>query len=461
MVRKPTFIEALSTILVMMVVVIIGFTKFGIPIQILLIIASAYAAFIGYRVGLKWEDLEAGITKRLATAMPAIFIILAVGIIVGAWMYSGTVPALIYYGLTFLNPGYFLVSAFIIAAITSVATGTAWGSAATAGIALMVIAEQLHIPGGMAAGAVIAGAVFGDKMSPLSDTTNLAALVTEVNIFAHIRAMMWTTIPAALIGMVVWYIAGLQFGGHANTAQIEKLLEDIRGVYHMNIGVWIPAIIIVICLACKIATVPSMLISSASAVFVGTWVHHFHFTDAFKAMFSGFEASMVPTSVSKQTAELITQGGMMSMTTIIVTIFCGYAFAGIVERSGCLEVLLNRIASNVKSRGKLILVTIIAGLTMVLAAGVASVVIIMVGVLMKEMYDKMSLDRTNLSRTLEDAGTMVIPLIPWGTSGIYYTTQLGVGVGEFFIWAVPCYLCVWLSIFYGYTGIGLKKTNKA
>ena len=224
--RYPTFLESISTILVMVVVVVIGFVFFNVPIQILLLISSAYAALIAHRVGLKWKDLEEGITHRLSTAMPAIFIILAVGIIVGSWMYSGTVPALIYYGLKFLNPSYLLVSAFIISAMTSIATGTAWGSASTAGIALISIANQLGVPAGMAAGAIIAGAVFGDKMSPLSDTTNLAALVTKVNIFAHIKSMMWTTIPASIIGLAIWFIVGLQYKGDANTQQIQNLLKE-------------------------------------------------------------------------------------------------------------------------------------------------------------------------------------------------------------------------------------------
>ncbi|MDK9868385.1 Na+/H+ antiporter NhaC family protein [Staphylococcus equorum] len=409
MTRQPTFLESISTIIVMIIIVITGFVVFEIPIQALLILASAYAAFIARRVGLKWQDLEEGITHRLATAMPAIFIILAVGIIVGTWMYSGTVPALIYYGLEFLDPNLFLVSAFIICAITSVATGTAWGSASTAGIALMAIATQLHITPGMAAGAIIAGAVFGDKMSPLSDTTNLAALVTKVNIFAHIRAMIWTTVPASIIGLIVWYFAGMQFGGNTNTSQVNQMLSELSKIYNINIFVWIPLLIIITCLLLKISTVPAMLISSLSA--------------------------------------------------IIVTIFCGYAFAGIVEKAGCLDVILKTISKNINSVGQLILATVIGSLIMVLAAGVASVVIIMVGVLMMEMYNDMNLDRSNLSRTLEDSGTMIIPLIPWGTSGIYYTQQLGVSVDQFFIWAVPCYLCIIFAIFYGFSGIGIKKAK--
>lgn len=459
MVRQPTFLEAISTIIVMVIIVITGFVVFEIPIQALLIMSSAYAAWIAKRVGLKWSDLEDGITKRLSTAIPALFIILAVGIVVGTWMYSGTVPALIYYGLEFLNPHYFLVSAFIICAITSVATGTAWGSASTAGISLMAIAHQLNIDDGMAAGAIIAGAVFGDKMSPLSDTTNLAALVTKVNIFSHIRAMIWTTVPASIIGLIVWFFAGLGLQQTANTSQINQLLNELENIYNLNVFVWLPIIIIIICLICKIATVPAMLISSLSAILVGTFNNKFNIVDGFKSTFDGFNQSMLIHSdgLSERTMTLIQQGGMMSMTEILVTIFTGYAFAGIVEKAGCLDVILHGISSNIHSVGQLILVTIIGSLIMVLAAGVASVVIIMVGVLMMDMYNKMDLDRSNLSRTLEDSGTMIIPLIPWGTSGIYYTQQLGVTVDQFFIWTVPCYLCIIFALFYGFSGIGIKK----
>lgn len=458
--RQPSFLEAISTIIVMVIIVTIGFIKFNIPIQVLLLISSAYAALIAWRVGLKWKDLEEGITRRLTTAMPAIFIILAVGIIVGSWMYSGTVPALIYYGLKFLNPHYFLVSAFLISAICSLATGTAWGSASTAGIALISIAHQLNIDMGMAAGAIIAGAVFGDKMSPLSDTTNLAALVTKVNIFSHIRSMMWTTIPASIIGLIVWFFAGLTSKGSVNTKQINKLLNELDGIYNINIWVWVPLLVIIICLVCNVSTVPSMLASSLSAVIIGTLNNHFNIVDGFKAMFNGFTPAMTGHSnLSTNATSLLEQGGMMSMTEILVTIFCGYAFAGIVEVSGCLDVMLKTVSKGIHSVGTLILITVICCLMLVFAAGVASIVIIMVGVLMKDMFVSRNLDKSNLSRTLEDSSTMVLPLIPWGTSGIYYTQQLGVSVDQFFIWTVPCYLCAVLAIIYGFTGIGIRKLD--
>lgn len=462
MTRKPTFLESISTMIVMVIVVVTGFVFFDIPIQVLLIIASAYATWIAKRVGLTWQDLEKGIAERLNTAMPAILIILAVGIIVGSWMFSGTVPALIYYGLDLLNPSYFLISAFFISAVTSVATGTAWGSASTAGIALISIGNQLGIPPGMAAGVIIAGAVFGDKMSPLSDTTNLAALVTKVNIFKHIHSMMWTTIPASIIGLLVWFIAGFQFKGHSNDKQIQTLLSELAQIYQINIWVWVPLIVIIVCLLFKMATVPAMLISSFSAIIVGTFNHHFKMTDGFKATFSGFNDSMIHQShISSGVKSLIEQGGMMSMTQILVTIFCGYAFAGIVEKAGCLEVLLTTISKGIHSVGSLICITVICCIALVFAAGVASIVIIMVGVLMKDLFEKYQVSRSVLSRTLEDSSTMVLPLIPWGTSGIYYTNQLHVSVGEFFIWTVPCYLCAIIAIIYGFTGIGIKKSSNS
>lgn len=460
--RKPTFLESISTMIVMVIVVVTGFVFFDIPIQVLLIIASAYATWIAKRVGLTWQDLEKGIAERLNTAMPAILIILAVGIIVGSWMFSGTVPALIYYGLDLLNPSYFLISAFFISAVTSVATGTAWGSASTAGIALISIGNQLGIPPGMAAGAIIAGAVFGDKMSPLSDTTNLAALVTKVNIFKHIHSMMWTTIPASIIGLLVWFIAGFQFKGHSNDKQIQTLLSELAQIYQINIWVWVPLIVIIVCLLFKMATVPAMVISSFSAIIVGTFNHHFKMTDGFKAIFSGFNDSMIHQShISSSVKSLLEQGGMMSMTQILVTIFCGYAFAGIVEKAGCLEVLLTTISKGIHSVGSLICITVICCIALVFAAGVASIVIIMVGVLMKDLFEKYQVSRSVLSRTLEDSSTMVLPLIPWGTSGIYYTNQLHVSVGEFFMWTVPCYLCAIIAIIHGFTGIGIKKSSNS
>lgn len=464
--RKPTFLEAISTLLFLMVAVGVGFAYFEIPIQPLLILAAAYAAFIALRVGLTWRDMEEVIIDRLKSAMPAIFIIFSVGIIIGTWIFSGSVPMMIYYGLKIIDPSFFLVTAFIIVAIVSVATGTAWGSTATAGVALIGIATQLDIPLAMAAGAIISGGVFGDKLSPLSDTTNLAPLVVEVDLYDHIKHMLYTTLPASLIGIIVWGIVGLQFGSEAgsnNNAGVKTLLAQLDSIFNWNIFMLLPFVIILLGALKKWPTVPIMLLSSFVAVIIGTLFNGFSFAHGMASMADGFDISMVthqgfnPNDLSDTVLSLINRGGIFSMTTIVVTIFCGYAFAGIIEAAGCLEVMLEVFFSKVKTVTKLVGSTIIASGVIVFTAGVASISIIMVGVLLKDAYTEKGLHAKNLSRTLEDAGTMLLPFIPWGASGVFYLEVLGVGVSEYWIWTIPCYLCVVFAMIYAKTGIGIAK----
>lgn len=206
--RKPTLIEAISCFVVMILIIGIGKGIMKLDIQPLLLLAAFYAALVGLRLGYTYQEMEKGVTDNFTASLPVIYILIAVGIVIGTWVYSGTVPYLIYLGLKLISPQMFLVTAFLITAVVSTATGTAWGSIATAGLALIGVASEMGIPMGMAAGAIISGGVFGDKMSPLSDTTNLAPLICDVDLFDHIRHMFWTTIPASLVGLFVWFIVG-------------------------------------------------------------------------------------------------------------------------------------------------------------------------------------------------------------------------------------------------------------
>lgn len=464
--RKPTFIESVSCFVFLAVAVGVGFGYFKIPIQPLLILSAAYAAFIAMRVGLTWNEMEEGIIVRLKTAMPAIFILFAVGIIIGTWIYSGTVPMMIYYGLKIIEPSYFLVTAFVIVAIVSVATGTAWGSTATAGVALIGIAAELDIPLGIAAGAIISGGVFGDKLSPLSDTTNLAPLVVGVDLYEHIKHMLYTTIPATILGMIVWFFVGIKMGGSTTSnGSVQKLLTELDSIYNWNIFMLLPFVIILWGAFAKKPTVPVMLLSTVIAVFVGMFSNGFSLIDGAKSMANGFNISMIQaagfdaTAISDTVITLITRGGIFSMTTIVVTIFCGYAFAGIVEVAGCLDTILDSFYSKVKTVWQLVGITILGSTAIVFTAGVASISIIMVGVLLKDAYVRKGLHPKNLSRTLEDSGTMLLPFVPWGVSGIFYFEVLGVGPGDYWMWAIPCYLCVVFAMFYAFTGIGMEKIS--
>lgn len=462
--RAPTLFEAASCFLFLAVIIGVGFGYYDIPIQPLLLLSAAYAAFIAYRVGLTWEDMEKGIATRLNTAMPAIFIIFAVGVIVGTWIYSGTVPMLIYYGLLIIDPTYFLVTAFVITAVVSVATGTAWGSSATAGVALMGIAIEMNVPLGIAAGAIISGAIFGDKLSPLSDTTNLSALVAEVDLYDHIKLMLWTTIPSSLAGLIVWFIVGMNLDtGTASSDNVTGLTSELSAIFNWNIFMLLPFVIILWGAFSRKPIVPVMLLSSVAAVFIGMFSNGFSFVDGFTAMANGFSVDMVnPNSEFSETvSSLLNRGGIFSMVTIVVTIFCGYAFAGIVEAAGCLDRILESFTRWVQSSWQIVGSTILGSILIVFTAGVASISIIMMGVLMKDVYKKNGMDGLNLSRTLEDSGTMILGFVPWGVSAIYYLEVLGVGVGDYWMWAIPCYLCIVFAMIYAATGIGIKKLKEA
>ena len=467
-IRKPTLAEAISCFVVMILIIGIGKGVLKLDIQPLLILAAFYAAMVGRRLGYSYLEMEKGITENLTTSLPVMYILICVGIVIGTWIYSGTVPYLIYLGLKLISPQMFLVAAFIITAIVSTATGTAWGSVATAGLALIGVASEMGIPMGMAAGAIVSGGVLGDKMSPLSDTTNLAPMVCDIDLFDHIRQMFWTTIPASCVGLVVWFIAGRGLTiSDAHSANIEILSNNLSSIYHFNILLLLPAVIVIVGALLKQPTVPLMLLSSVSAIILGMIFHGFDFSSGVAACVSGFNVDMVtsPTAssaVSNDTIiNLLNRGGISSMMTIVNTIICGYGFAGIVAKIGCLDVILGRISHKIDCRWKLIGVTIVASAILVFTAGVASISIIMVGFLLKDAYAKMGLHGANLSRTLEDAGTMLLPFVPWGASGIYYMDLLGVSVGQYAIWCVPCYLCVVFAMIWAFTGKGIRYLNKS
>ena len=422
---------------------------------------------IGLRLGYTYQEMEQGVTENFTASLPVIYILIAVGIVIGTWIYSGTVPYMIYLGLKLISPQIFLVTAWAITAIVSTATGTAWGSIATAGLALMGIAGEMGVPLGMAAGAVIAGGVFGDKMSPLSDTTNLAPMICKVDLFDHIRHMFWTTIPASLVGLVIWFIVGQGLTVSAeNSVSIAQLSANLSAIYNFNLLLLLPPIIVIVGAMRRMPTVPIMLLSSVVAIVLGMGFHGFSFANGVSACVGGFKVNMVTAAgavdaiAAENVVKLLTRGGISSMMTIVNTIICAYAFAGIVAKIGCLEVILHSLANKVDCRWKLVGITIICGVLLTFATGVASVPIIMIGFLMGDMYKDMGLHGVNLSRTLEDCGTMLIPFVPWGASGIYYMDILGVSVSQYAIWCIPCYLCIVFAMVWAVTGKGIRYLNK-
>ena len=466
--RMPTILEALIPVVAMLLVLFIGKGVLGFSTEPLLIIVACVAAFIAWRVGCTWDDMLDEISQKIAKGMPAILILITVGAMVGTWMASGTIPMMIYYGVQIVSPKWLLVTAFLITCLVSVATGTSWGSVATMGVALMGIASALGVNPAATAGAVIAGSYFGDKISPLSDTTNLAPLAAGSNLYEHIGHMFWTTVPATIVSLVVYAIVGL----NANTAAgatseaVTNMMAQLDQMYDWNILILLPVILVLAGSLLKLPTIPVMILSTVVAGVEGIFMQGISLGNVLTSTVSGFNVTMITrpgfnaANAAFEVTKLLNRGGMNSIMSTTLLVFCAFCFAGIMSRAGCLEVVLKAILSVAKTTGSLILATVISCITMALTTGNSYLSILIPGEMFRDAYKERGLHPKNLSRTLEDAGTVFVPLVPWSAAGAYMTATLGVETLDYLPWAILCYTGFIFAIIYGYTGIGIAKLPK-
>lgn len=462
--KKPSFILAITPIVVLLLLLGIGYGVFHLRAEPLLLIAATIAAIIGKSLGVSWEEMQEGIVQTTAKSMSAILILITVGVLIGTWMVSGTIPMMIFYGLKLIDPNYLLITAFFVAAIVSTFTGTSWGSAGTIGVAVMGIALVQGVSLPITAGAVVAGAYFGDKLSPLSDTTNLAPAAAGSKLYEHIKHMMYTTIPAAIIGLIVYFIAGkmMEVTGGNNQESLNEMMSTLTSMFNWNILLVVPIIIVLGGSILKYPTIPVMLASSTTAIILGIIFQGISIENAFLATVSGFNISMMSgvTDVSiipEDVSGLLNRGGMSSMMGTTLIAFCSFAFAGIISKVGCLEVVLEKVNKKAKSTGSLILATVLSCITIAVTTGSSYLSILIPGELFRGVYAERGLHPKNLSRTLEDSGTVVVPIVPWSLAGVYMSSTLGVPVIEFLPWAVMCYVGFIFAIIYGYTGFSIEK----
>lgn len=466
--RMPTILEALIPVVAMLLVLFIGKGVLGFSTEPLLIIVACVAAFIAWRVGCTWDEMLDEISQKIAKGMPAILILITVGAMVGTWMTSGTIPMMIYYGVQIVSPKWLLVTAFLITCLVSVATGTSWGSVATMGVALMGIASALGVNPAATAGAVIAGSYFGDKISPLSDTTNLAPLAAGSNLYEHIGHMFWTTVPATIVSLVVYAVVGL----NANTAAgatseaVTNMMAQLDQMYDWNILILLPVILVLAGSLLKLPTIPVMILSTVVAGVEGIFMQGISLGNVLTSTVSGFNVTMITrpgfdaANAAFEVTKLLNRGGMNGIMSTTLLVFCAFCFAGIMSRAGCLEVVLKAILSVAKTTGSLILATVISCITMALTTGNSYLSILIPGEMFRDAYKERGLHPKNLSRTLEDAGTVFVPLVPWSAAGAYMAATLGVETLDYLPWAILCYIGFIFAIIYGYTGIGIAKLPK-
>jgi NhaC family Na+:H+ antiporter len=392
--------------------------------------------------------MERGIVDSIHKAMPAILIMLSVGILIGAWMASGTIPMVIYYGLKLISPKFFLVTACVVCSVTAVAAGTSWGTIGTLGVAFMGIAMGLGIPLGPAAGAIVAGAYFGDKLSPLSDIPNLAVVISGSNLFDHIKHMVWSAVPAWLTGLAIYFVVGLKYGSRTiEDETMTLILTTIRQNYRFNILLLLPMVVVFYFAVTKKPTIPAMILSSAVAAGLAVIFQKTSLPVVAGAMNAG-----LPNQTGIETVDrLLSKGGMMSMMETQLIAFTAFSFGGIMQKTGCLAVILEKVMIFANKVWSLVLTTIGAAVISALITGSSYLSMIIPADLLAPVYKKMNLAAKNLSRIIEESGGIIVPLIPWSMAGVYITGTLGVSTFSYLPWAFMNYVSVIILAVFGFT----------
>lgn len=474
-VKTPGLLLALSPLLVMFAVIVGGVVWLDLRVEVLLLISAAYATVLALCLGHKWQEIQDEWVVKFSKAFPAILIVLCVGVVIGSWVVSGTIPLLVYFGITVISPKFIIVTAFLVTLILSVATGTSWGSVGTVGAAFMGVAVAMGAPLPAVAGALVSGAYFGDKMSPLSDSTNLSAVAAGVNLYKHIQHLMLTTGPGAIVCIIVYTIVGFWSAGNApaNAGDMGEFLGQLQGLFHMSMPValllLVPVAIIVVGSVMRLPTVPVMLVSAASAAVLAVTVQGFKLQDTIEALMSGFTLDMFASSgnTSVDTSKLVEaiptlleRGGMESMTNIFMVVVCAFGFVAALTVSGALDVVMAALMKIVHTNGQLILVTVIGGIVLIAATGTSTVSFLILGGMLRQEYIKRGLEARNLGRTMEDSVTVVEPIIPWTLAGVYMASALGVPTLQYAPWAILCYSGVFFALLWGFTGWFVSKITE-
>ena len=439
--------------------------------QIALVLASCVAALVGRRIGVSWREAQAGIIDGIGVGLGPTLILLSVGMLIGTWILCGTVPAMIYYGVQVLNPGIFYAASAALCAIVAISIGSSWTVAGTLGIGLMGISGSFDLSPAITAGAIISGAYFGDKLSPMSDTTNLAAAVTGVDLFDHIRHMLWTTVPSFTIALLIYALIG---SSEATTpSEIEELQVSLAAEFSIGLHLLLPLVLMLGLVYKRFPAYPSIVVSAlAGAVFAvlfqpdtviklagdsaglsdffvllkGVWI----------SLFDGYSSS----SGNEFLDALLSKGGMSSMLNTVWLIICALGLGGVLERTGILNYLLELALKGVKSTGSLIATTVATCIGTNILAADQFMAIALPGRIYNDAYERQGLSRLNLSRTLEDSATLTSALIPWNTCGAYMSATLGIATFSYAPFAFFNLLCPVIAVIYGYMHFALKPLER-
>ena len=474
--KSPTLVDAIIPIIVLIIMLSVSVYLYGDNSsyganQIALILSASIAAIIAIKNGYSWKEVESGIVKGIGMGMRAILILLAVGALIGTLIMSGTVPAMIFYGLDILSPSFFYFTACIICAISSISIGSSWTVAGTLGVALMGIAIGLGLSPSVTAGAIISGAYFGDKMSPLSDTTNLAPAIAGTDLFSHIRHMAWTTGPSLIIALIIFLIMGLTSNAEGNAEGLELIQSTLNQIFNISIISFVPIIVIFVLAYKKMPAFPTILIGALLAGLfsillqpevVSNFVNQPELSSAltmisgvWTALHSGFVLESGVTVVD----DLLTRGGMASMLNTIWLVVCALTFGAVLETAQLLHKLVEKVLIFANSTGSLIVTTIATCIGINIIAADQYIAIVLPGRMYRAEFKRRKLAARNLSRALEDSGTITSPLIPWNTCGAYMSASLGIATFSYVPYCFFNLVNPVIAIIYALAKVKIIKNN--
>ena len=471
--RIPTLIESFLPIIFLVIFLSINVTVFGDDalsgsIQIVLIFSSAIATVIAFNLGFTWVEIQKGIQNSINSAIPSILILFLVGSLAGSWLLSGIVPALIYYGIQILNAKIFLFAACIICIIVSMATGSSWTTSATIGIALIGIGKALNIPEGLIAGAILSGAYFGDKMSPLSDTTNLAPAMAGSDLFTHIKYLSITTFPSIIISLIIFIIMGMNISSDVNIDNASLISSSILDKFYISPILFLVPFTVIFLIYKKIKAVPSLFVgvvlgSVFALIFQPDLVREVsgNLSEDWTSLFIGIMKSLygsISISTSNElVSDLLSSSGMYGMLGTIWLVVSAMIFGGVMDKAGFLNVISSLILKKVNSAGSLVTSTAGTCIFFNLTASDQYISIVVPGKMYSKIYKDKGLAPENLSRTLEDSGTVTSVLIPWNTCGAYHASVLNVSTLTYLPYCFFSIISPIITILVAYLKIRIKR----
>jgi Na+:H+ antiporter, NhaC family len=453
-VKLPSFNQALICFSGIVLIIVIGMLAFKISIHVLLMISIVWTCCHTYFLGYKFKDIKTIMSEGIARGLGAFYVFILIGVVIAAFLESGTIASLVYYSLDLIHPAVFLPSGFLLCSFMSVAVGTLMGTVGTVGVILIGVGAAIGIPLPIVAGMIIAGASFGDKMSPVSDTTNLAAVAADTDLYKHIRSMAYTTIPTYIICLVIFTFIGLQYSS-ATISDDEIIIFQTAIESNFTVSLWgfLPIVVMFGLSVNKVPAEPAMMVSIIVAVILALIQQNHHILDILRSFQDGYVAKTGHDGLDL----LVNRGGIQSMMRTLSLALFALALGGLLDKVGYLTSLLQAVLVKIKTVVALLIATMITGFISSFSTGQSYISIVLTSQLFKKKYEEMGLQKYMLSRTVEESTTLMTPLMPWSLGGAFYSVALGVPVLDYFPWSFFNYLNVFVSIGLAMMGFGIFR----